>query len=851
MPSANPAFRLAEVYSARWSRVTLWLVLAVLTLLPAAYGGVEAWSQLVALAAATVLGLLVLARAAWDPLFQFPRAPAALVLALSWLALIAVQLIPFSPQLHATLHPQAQAAREELRALSPVAKEAAPSRETITWHAPATEQGLRMALLAVVLLGVCACSVQSEGDAQFLMWGVFLIGVAEAVLGLAQHATGARAIYWLDAPATGRAVTAGSFVNYSHFCQFVNLALGCGVGLLLWQFERDRRGYSAQMWNRWTALAASREARYLLGGGICLAAVAVLTSMGRNGALSLLATAMVGGLLLSMRESLSWRRWLLVVLPLLVLGVLLLSGFDLVYARLSTLQEKDALSDRWQLTHGVLESWRRNPVLGAGLSTHQYVFPQFDTTSTLAVAEHADNDYAQLLEETGVVGFGLMGLAVSLLGWRLYRLIRYGQTAASIAAYGLLMGLLAILMQSATDFGQHLPAIFGLTAAVAGLVIGLTHLEERHAMANAPLPSLIISARRRVLMLALAIPLLTALGWALHGAYRSYVGESWDALTFVVAERIEADPAKATDDDYYDLLAAAEGAVDVDPRDLRRQFVLNSARWRSLSRYRDPETGELLVHPDAVPFIAQIADGLATLRQQAPTYGPFYGLEGELRYFVLEDPAGKTLIQTAARLAPNDAEVNFRAGDLAADDAVSAEGTGADEARTTALKFLRRAALLEPRLFLPVAEVLVNRLKGLNEAKELAKDDFGRLVELAQLCAKLPALTADADELRAGATAVLEKRIAEDIAASWEFAELARLTAATGDRPAAIALYSKALTREYGRADWRYNMALLLREEGRLKDALREARLCLRTRPGFGEAQKLADELAVEIPAED
>ncbi len=193
------------------------------------------------------------------------------------------------------------------------------------------------------------------------------------------------------------------------------------------------------------------------------------------------------------------------------------------------------------------------------------------------------------------------------------------------------------------------------------------------------------------------------------------------------------------------------------------------------------------MHPDAVPFIAEIAGDLATLRQQAPTYGPFYGLEGELRYFVLEEPAGKTLIQTAARLAPNDAEVNFRAGDLAADDAAAADGTSAAKARTVALKFLRRAALLEPRLFLPVAEVLVNRLDGLAEAKELAKDNFGRLVDLAKLCATKPALTAEAEELRAAATAVLEKRIETEVAASWEFAELARLTAATGDRPAAIA----------------------------------------------------------------
>jgi hypothetical protein len=379
-------------------------------------------------------------------------------------------------------------------------------------------------------------------------------------------------------------------------------------------------------------------------------------------------------------------------------------------------------------------------------------------------------------------------------------------------------------------------------------------LEERHAAAAAPLPSLIVSARRRLLMVLLAVPLLGALGWALHGAYRSYLGENWDALTGMVVERIEADPAKATDNDFYDLLAAAEGAVEVDPRHLRRQFVLNSARWRSLSRFRDAETGELLVHPEAVPFVAQIAEDLAALRQQAPTYGPFYGLEGELRYFVLEEPAGKTLIQTAARLAPNDAEVNFRAGDLSADDATaeeaaSAEGASAQAARTTSLNFLRRAVQLDPQLFLPAAEVLVNRLDGLKEAKALAQNSFDRLLQLAELCAAKPALAEDAKELRTAATAVLEQRIANDLAAPWEIAELARITAATGDRAAGIALYSKALTREYGRAEWRYNLALLLRAEGRLKDALREARLCLRTRPGFREAQQLADELALEIPA--
>ena len=65
-----------------------------------------------------------------------------------------------------------------------------------------------------------------------LLLVIFVIGCVEAALAIAQIATGAQQIYW-SFPSASHRVTSGSFVNYSHFCQFMNLSLGCRPGVSL------------------------------------------------------------------------------------------------------------------------------------------------------------------------------------------------------------------------------------------------------------------------------------------------------------------------------------------------------------------------------------------------------------------------------------------------------------------------------------------------------------------------------------------------------------------------------------------------------------------------------------------
>ena len=196
--------------------------------------------------------------------------------------------------------------------------------------------------------------------------------------------------------------------------------------------------------------------------------------------ISLVAAAIFTGIGLALKSKLQLRGWILLVTPLVLLAGLLFAGFDAVYDRMAQLQQirDDA---RWKMIAGTLDAWRHYPVWGTGLGTHEFVFPMFDPATDPSMAAHADCDYAQLLEETGVVGMGLIGAFLLGFWWRYGQLVRRRVRSVAMAAFGLGFGLLAVMIHSATDFGQHLPANFCLTAIFCGLLVAIGRIERRYA----------------------------------------------------------------------------------------------------------------------------------------------------------------------------------------------------------------------------------------------------------------------------------------------------------------------------------------------------------------------------------
>ncbi|HEY2893990.1 MAG TPA: O-antigen ligase family protein, partial [Pirellulales bacterium] len=379
-----------------WMFVLGGLLVALLAFMPAAFGAVEAWSELVVISISAALSICL---ALW---FVFgrnirPNTTWGWLPLLLFLLVVAGQLVPWHIGLVRWLSPSTLSTRQKLLGDS----SAADSQATISIYPLATAHGLRLLFVGMTCFAVAASAFRNSRQVKGILTAVFAIGCAEALLALAQIATGADKIYW--SVATPSSAPCGSFVNYSHFCQFMNLSLGAGIALVLIRLHEDRRAdHRAPIGRFWPSIDWEVYGWRIVG--IILSAMVVFISMSRNGAISLVAAAAVIGTALYRRGSLSWRGWLVGMLPLGVLAGLLLFGFDAVYARLSTLSQARSYEGRWQLTLDTLRVWRDFPIWGIGLGTHEYVFPMLDSSAAPYLAAHADNDYAELLEEMGLVG---------------------------------------------------------------------------------------------------------------------------------------------------------------------------------------------------------------------------------------------------------------------------------------------------------------------------------------------------------------------------------------------------------------------------------------------------------------
>jgi O-antigen ligase len=156
----------------------------------------------------------------------------------------------------------------------------------------------------------------------------------------------------------------------------------------------------------------------------------------------------------------------LISVCVLVLAFLVFLGKGQVLGRLGDLGP----GMRLNVTKDCLRMFSHRPVWGWGLGTFPTVYASYRSFYTNLFVNEAHNDYAQLLVETGLLGFGLML-------WFLVRLYQHGlptsrrwelrwDGAVSLAA---LLGCTGILFHSFVDFNLQIPANAALFYVLCGL----------------------------------------------------------------------------------------------------------------------------------------------------------------------------------------------------------------------------------------------------------------------------------------------------------------------------------------------------------------------------------------------
>ena len=306
-------------------------------------------------------------------------------------------------------------------------------------------EAMRYLSYGIVMLVASEC-VRGEELRKKVSFGLLAFGTVYAGFALAQEFTSNGKIFWLHKPLFPGS-NYGSYVNHNHYAGLMEMLIP--VPLVLSMGHLFRGGKQAMV-----AFAA-----VLMGSTVFLA-------KSRGGMIAfLLQLVMLGALTLWQKRDRRIAIGLLTVC-LSVLFFLFFIGRGRVLGRLGDLDP----GIRFKMTTDCLRMFLHHPIAGSGLGTFPIVYPRDRTFFTTLFINQAHNDYAQLLVETGLLGF-LLTL------WFLGRLYQRAtptsrrwefkwEAALSLAA---LLGCTGILFHSFVDFNLHIPANAALFYALAGL----------------------------------------------------------------------------------------------------------------------------------------------------------------------------------------------------------------------------------------------------------------------------------------------------------------------------------------------------------------------------------------------
>lgn len=814
----------------RFDTVIECLLVALVVFLPLAFGAVHAWSELayIALAGAIAIcfALKLLVHRDVRVVWTWAYVPAAL-----FILLVVLQLIPLPTSLVRAISPNTAAMKTELLG-GRVGSGSETSTMTISFYSLASRHDLRLLLAGAVVFVVVLNVYRRSGQVKRLLGAIAIIGGAAALLALAQDLFGNGRIYW-SVRIPGEVANSGPFVCHSHYGQFMNLSIGAALGLLLVKLHESFRHGPVRLPEVIERLS-SPELRpvWYLALMIVLGAATIFLSLTRGGMISLLIAGGFTGLVVASRRALRGRGWILMALALVAFIAVLYIGFDAVYDRLATLRRLDTHGRRWGIVEDLFAAFSRFPLVGTGLGTHTVVYPMFDRSTMSSLAGHAENDYAQATEETGFLGLGLLLAFVVIIWWAYAHNVRRQRFPIRSAAFGLGFGLLAILVHSFGDFGQHLPANHCLTAITCALLVGLARVghSERH---HAPRFQAIMNSPvlRGFALLAIA----AVWTWSIAGADAARRAEGHWRQALRLEAPLRENNWQGTNEDYAALISQAAAAVEAELGNAECRYWLNVYRWRAISRVTDPDTGNILLTPGAIEFARRIAEELHEVRALCPTFGPTHSLVGQIEKFVLGQATGAEQIRRGYELAPCNPAVTCVAAQLDVQ-----EGSFDD----SLAKFQRSIALGG----IPASTVIDTYLRRANRpdlAIAIAGDSPDLLLLVAQGLQAQDGNQELAAELRQRATTILKARCAQPDAPASLLASMARIHQQERDVHAAIECYRRATALDYAQVDWHLALAQLLAKAGSIPEAIHEARICLRLRPQMSAARKIIEDLSV------
>lgn len=336
------------------------------------------------------------------------------------------------------------------------------------------QKSLCYALVFTLSLQLVASKVRLQRFAQILV----LSGILQALYGTLVLYGGS----WFDLlslhSANNGGNATGTFVNRNHLAGYLEMTLAVGIGLLVASLERSDGSIT---WRE----RARRLLHTLLGGKAMLrlflavmviALVLTHSRMGNSAFFFSLGISGMIGLLLFRKAS---RSAIILFSSLIVIDLFIVGawfGVEQVAQRIeSTDLQVEARSFVNAQSQAIIGDYLWS---GSGAGSFYSTFPTYRTGEIAGFFDFAHNDYLQIVTEYGLPG-ALLFAAIALLG--LYNALQAQRERRTPLYQGMgfaaMMGMLALLIHSWTDFNLHIPANAALFTCLCALAFVARHAD--------------------------------------------------------------------------------------------------------------------------------------------------------------------------------------------------------------------------------------------------------------------------------------------------------------------------------------------------------------------------------------
>lgn len=861
---------------------TLWAILIA----PWWFGSVEARVQ-VALYSLILFGMLCGTIVLVINRGSVVRVPWALISLLLAVLLGGLQLLPLPDRARRVISPAGVETQSMTGGangvVEPWARDmgipAQAARRPLSLYPASSRHDLALLVMAVNAFLLGALFFSNPRTHLWLFGLIAANGTAITFFGLTQKLSWNGMLYW-SVPLTQGGLPFGPFVNRNNAGGYLILCFAAGIGATIWCLQRylptrlsaetpRAQGFASHCrefgWRTIEVLGNlnARTLGALTASGFLAAGVLATLSRGAAASLAIATLLTIFTVRVAHRRSPS-LVWLGVI-GAICIGLVSWVGVDDAMGGRWTTLWKNQLGTHARFTHlqdalhAVPDYW----LVGSGLGTYRFVYPQYQKRFEEKWFYHAENQYLEALVEGGITGVLLLLLTLALVIGSVWRLLRWDPDPRSAAfAVGALVAVVGQAVASCFDFGLYIPANMLLFALICGAVSGRSaQITRQGRELDHPSPP------HRYAFVVLAL-LMLGLGWfgrselkaasSVEQALRSVrmdnaltsftpnqIRPHIESLELAVSDQVDNPELHRRLAELWIQLYRAETLELVraktafdDPNDprlyqLTLPMVLHQ-RFHFLNQVKLTDEMDRLRESNAVQEnLIPAIKHLALSRMYCPLLPEVHSGLAQLCGVVGDPTEDQLHLERIRQLAPGNPDLLYASG-------LMEHHAGRVD---LALACWKNCLTLSDRYLDNVLELADPWLARDDVVEKLLPDSPQLLVRLARQRYAEEAYTEVQRAMVARAANLLER---VDLDEADRYYLQAAICVLNSEPESALECYAEAVRRRPDAFKWRFEYALLLQQQGQIQQAYEQALWCTKLAPKYRRHSQLLEEIRRE-----